>query len=574
MIKMSASIMCANQLYMIRDVQALIKEHIDMFHFDVIDGDFIENFALNLEIIKDLRKLTNIPFDAHLMVRKPSKYFKKIIDYGVDIICFHVECDENIKENIELVKELGGSPGLAIHAETPISELLPYLKLVDFVLHMNVKTGYSRGEFIDESYNRIAELHCNINDNGLKTQIISDGGTAISRIDRLYQMGADIIIGGTSSLFNNRGFSKNLSDLRTIDYSAIKRTTEIPENNKTGNSYKAAVLHDIKDIEVIDVTERKLKNHEVLVDVAFCGICGSDFERLYSKGMYEKDLIPGHEFSGIVSKVKPGDEELLNKRVGVFPLIPCKTCRYCKSGNYNLCENYNYLGSRTHGGFAEKVIVPKENLFVLPRSVSLEEASQIEPLAVCYHGLSKLGNLTDRSVLVLGLGTIGVIAGQLSNYLGAKEVLGVDRNEYKHKIANEVGFSQCFLGEDQIDHEIDLIIDCAGVSSLLEIGISSLKKKGRVLILANYKNAFSISGSNMSRIMRGEITFTTSWNSNILDPHENDWRVCINLLRDRKINLFPLLTHKYNLCDIREAFDRARDKKDESLKTLIQMERT
>ena len=122
---------------------------------------------------------------------------------------------------------------------------------------------------------------------------------------------------------------------------------------------KAYVLHGIGDLRYEDVGLPALAEGTVLVRVRAAGICGSDIPRVYRTGAYSHPLIPGHEFSGEVVRVGAGvDGAWVDKRVGVFPMIPCMGCPQCQKGQYEMCRNYNYLGSRTDGGFAEYVRVP------------------------------------------------------------------------------------------------------------------------------------------------------------------------------------------------------------------------
>ena len=133
----------------------------------------------------------------------------------------------------------------------------------------------------------------------------------------------------------------------------------------------AAVLHGIDDLRYEKVDIPELGDHDVLVKVKACGICGSDIPRVLQTGTYHFPTIPGHEFGGIVvkagSQVKNG---IVGKKVAVIPLIPCRECKSCEVGDFALCENYDFLGSRNDGGFAEYVKVPYKNLVVVPENVT------------------------------------------------------------------------------------------------------------------------------------------------------------------------------------------------------------
>ena len=154
---------------------------------------------------------------------------------------------------------------------------------------------------------------------------------------------------------------------------------------------KAWVLHGINEIRLETVELPALESGQALVAVKAAGICGSDIPRIYRTGAHRHPLIPGHEFSGVVESVgKETDSAWLGKRVGVFPLIPCGVCGPCIKGQYEMCRNYGYLGSRRDGGFAEYVAVPAENLIELPDNVSFEEAAMLEPMAVAVHAVRRV----------------------------------------------------------------------------------------------------------------------------------------------------------------------------------------
>ena len=153
---------------------------------------------------------------------------------------------------------------------------------------------------------------------------------------------------------------------------------------------KAWVLHDIAQIRCEEIEKPKITENEVLVAVRAVGICGSDIPRIYKTGAYSFPLIPGHEFSGIVvESSSEKNKAWIGKRVGVFPLIPCKSCMPCRKKQYEMCRSYSYLGSRRDGGFAQYVAVPVDNLVELPETVSFEAAAMLEPMSVAVHAMKR-----------------------------------------------------------------------------------------------------------------------------------------------------------------------------------------
>ena len=206
---------------------------------------------------------------------------------------------------------------------------------------------------------------------------------------------------------------------------------------------KAYVLHNINQFHLEEVPEPILADNEVLVAVKAAGICGSDIPRVYKTGTYSYPLIPGHEFSGKV--VKTGiavDDSWTGKRVGIFPLIPCRNCGPCQNKQYEMCRNYSYLGSRRNGGFAEYVAVPVDNLVELPEGVSYEEAAMLEPMAVSVHAMRRVQPKTSDVVAVCGLGTIGLLMVMFLIEAGVQNILVAGNKEFQKQSVLRLGLPE------------------------------------------------------------------------------------------------------------------------------------
>ena len=142
---------------------------------------------------------------------------------------------------------------------------------------------------------------------------------------------------------------------------------------------KAYNLCAVNDLQYQEVKYPDCPEGWSIVKVKAAGICSSDIPRIFTKGTYHFPTIPGHEFSGRVEAVSDAENQrLVGKKVSVFPLIPCRKCAQCKTGHYEMCENYDYIGSRRDGAFAEYVAVPVWNLVELDEGVDFEEAAMME----------------------------------------------------------------------------------------------------------------------------------------------------------------------------------------------------
>ena len=197
---------------------------------------------------------------------------------------------------------------------------------------------------------------------------------------------------------------------------------------------KAYRLHAVGDIRYEDVPVPECPPGWCLVQVKASGICSSDIPRIFRKGTYHFPTIPGHEFAGIVAKAADGAPPV-GKKVGVFPLIPCRRCAYCRQGQYELCTDYDYIGSRRDGGFAEYAAVPAWNLIELEDGVDPAEAAMMEPLAVSLHAVKRMDIRPGCDAGIIGTGMIAFAAAQWALQRGPGSVTVTGRSESKRKTA-------------------------------------------------------------------------------------------------------------------------------------------
>ncbi|MCX6992846.1 MAG: alcohol dehydrogenase catalytic domain-containing protein, partial [Kiritimatiellaeota bacterium] len=206
---------------------------------------------------------------------------------------------------------------------------------------------------------------------------------------------------------------------------------------------KALVLHGIGDLRFEAAwPDPVVPEGWACVRVGASGICGSDLPRLMQHGAYKHPLIPGHEFAGTV--VEPGLTALpKGRKVAILPQIPCGQCAGCRVGPFH-CTNYDFIGSRRDGGFAEYCAVPASNLFPLPDGLPLEAGAFIEPLAVTLHVVRRANLAAGSRVLVLGGGAIGILTAQWARILGGREVVLADIRDESLAIAAECGIEKVF----------------------------------------------------------------------------------------------------------------------------------
>lgn len=190
--KISSSVLAADFLNLEKEIIKTNKT--DYLHLDIMDGVFVPNISYGPAVVKSLKKISTAEFDVHLMISRPDNYIEQFVDAGADIICFHVECDADIKLTIEKIKSFGIKPALAIKPATKIDAVLPYLDDVFMVLVMTVEPGFGGQKMMLEQLEKVKELK------KIKPELIVevDGGIGRENIHLCKEAGVDISVCGTS----------------------------------------------------------------------------------------------------------------------------------------------------------------------------------------------------------------------------------------------------------------------------------------------------------------------------------------------------------------------------------------
>ncbi|MGM8212707.1 galactitol-1-phosphate 5-dehydrogenase [Virgibacillus sp. W0430] len=330
---------------------------------------------------------------------------------------------------------------------------------------------------------------------------------------------------------------------------------------------KAVKLYEPGNIQVEEVEIPSLSIDEVLIKVKAVGICGSDIPRALNKGAYYEGLTLGHEFAGQIVEChssvkgwKKGD------RVTVAPLVPCRRCQYCEQGNYSLCKDYNYYGSRTDGAMADYIKVDYKNLLAIPNNVTYEAGAMVDPAANAVHGLWRGKLATDDTAVVIGLGAIGLFAVQFARQMGAKKVIAMDIFDEKLEIAKELGADMVInsMNEDPIDVlsgiQVDFVIDTSGSPIAQNIAVSIAGKLARVVFLGISNSELTLSRKAVDKLLRNEIQINGSWNSFSNPFPGGEWTYSIQLMGEEKIKTDPIVSHRYKLTETPEVFNKIKHK--------------
>lgn len=346
---------------------------------------------------------------------------------------------------------------------------------------------------------------------------------------------------------------------------------------------KAWVLHNIGDFRCEEVERPRICDNEVLVAVKAVGICGSDIPRVYRDGAHRMPLIIGHEFSGqVVEAGEKVDRAWIGKRVGVFPLIPCRECTPCRHSQYEMCRNYSYLGSRCDGGFAEYVAVPEWNLIELPDSVSFEEAAMLEPMSVAVHAMRRVMPSKEDTVVVCGLGTIGTLLVMFLLDAGVKNLFVIGNKEFQRQTMLQMGIAdECYcdsrtsdirkwISEQTNGAGADVFFECVGRNETVVQAIDSTAPAGKICMVGNPYSNMELDKNTYWKILRNQLTVTGTWNSSFLHSMEDDWHYVLNRLEQGKISPSKLISHRFLLEEIEKGFHIMRDKSEDYIKIMAE----
>ena len=343
-------------------------------------------------------------------------------------------------------------------------------------------------------------------------------------------------------------------------------------NSKNTNDsvINVAEYHSNSDIRIKKISKPLIEEKEILVKMQACGICGTDVMEWYRKASTPKVL--GHEMSGMVVKIGSQVKGLkVNDRVFVSHHVPCFDCYYCDNEKYSACNSL-HTGNFFPGGFSEYIRIPEENVkygtFVLPKEMTYEEATMIEPMACAVAGQNSLNIKKDETVIILGSGISGLSHIQLAKNKGAT-VIATDISTYRIETAIHFGANYGLdAGKINIDQIkkinagrlADKVIVCSGSMSAVEDSFKYVDKKGEILFFAVPSNNISLPSTEL---WRNEISLYFSYGA-----ATDDIQATISLYKENKINFKDMITHQFPLSKITEGFKLV-EQAQESIKVVV-----
>lgn len=212
-VKIAPSLLSADFADIADQIRMVESGGCDELHLDSMDGVFVPNFTWGMKIVKDLRKLTALPFDCHLMIVQPERYVDAFRESGADVITFHYEATPHQHRLLRHIRSLGAKAGIAINPGTPSALLVDLIEEIDRVLVMSVNPGFGGQTFIERALVKVAEVRALLNQRNPAAEIEVDGGIGPGNLERAVQAGADVLVAG-NSLFGSDDPPETLREMR------------------------------------------------------------------------------------------------------------------------------------------------------------------------------------------------------------------------------------------------------------------------------------------------------------------------------------------------------------------------
>ncbi len=324
---------------------------------------------------------------------------------------------------------------------------------------------------------------------------------------------------------------------------------------------RVAMYYSNSDVRLEEVPKPRISDDEALLQVEASGICGSDVMEWYRRD--KVPLVLGHEVAGIIKEVgKKVKDFKVGDRVVATHHVPCGKCEFCRCGHETVCE----LLRKTHfdpGGFSEFLRLPTENLrlgtFRIPKKVSFEEATFVEPLGCVLRGQQLAGMKKGKRILVVGSGMAGLLHIKSAKYLSAKTIIATDVDAFRLKKAKEFGATSVIKATDDVPFKVkkvnggrlaDLVIICAGAPTAFEQSLKSVERGGTVLIFTAAAKDACLPVSTNEIFWRNEVTVMSSYAA-----APRDLKEALKLISQKKITVEDMITHRLPLEEIQKGFD-------------------
>jgi L-iditol 2-dehydrogenase len=341
---------------------------------------------------------------------------------------------------------------------------------------------------------------------------------------------------------------------------------------------KALILKQYNEFEYVDMDRPLItSDDDVLINVKACGICGSDVHGMDgSTGRRIPPIVMGHEASGIIAEVgkqasewKPGDHVTFDST------IYCGTCRFCRNGQINLCDNRRVAGVscadyRQHGAFAEYIVVPRHILYKLPAGLTFVQAAMVEALSIAFHAVRRTPITLNDTAVVVGAGMIGLLVIQSLRLAGCGTIIAVDIDDDKLSLAKKMGADVGFnSGKVTVKEKVfelthskgaDCAFEVVGISPAVNTGIDVVKKGGSVTLVGNLSATIDFP---LQAAVTRELTLYGSCSSN------GEYPACMDMIVRKKIDIDSFISAVAPLSEGASWFKRLYDKEPGLMKVIL-----
>ncbi len=333
---------------------------------------------------------------------------------------------------------------------------------------------------------------------------------------------------------------------------------------------KAMYLNQPKEIVEKDIPRPNIGPEEVLVEMKSVGVCGSDVE-YYETGrigefVVEEPIILGHESAG---KIVETGEEVENlesgDKVTLEPGVPCRKCKHCKEGRYNLCPDVDFMATPPDdGAFVEYFAHPADFTFKLPESLTYEEGALMEPLSVGIQATRRAKIDQGDKVAILGAGPIGLVTTQAALASGATDVVITDVVDFRLDKARELGASEAInVRENSISGEFDKVIQTAGTGETYAQAMDLIRRGGRI-VQVGHPSSEKVS-------IDPNILITRAFDMVGSFRYANTYQDAIDLVESGKVSLKPLVSEHFPFSKVEEALTYSSENPDKCIKAMVDM---
>ena len=341
---------------------------------------------------------------------------------------------------------------------------------------------------------------------------------------------------------------------------------------------RVAKWYNNKDVRVEEMPTPKIGPGEILMRVEASGICGSDVMEWYR--IARAPLVLGHEIGGQIVGVGAGVKGYaIGDRITTAHHVPCNTCHYCLTGHQTVCDTLRSTNFDP-GGLAEYVRLPVINVdrgvFLLPDSMSYQEATFIEPVACVLRGLRKANIKPGDTVLVIGSGIAGLLFVQLANALGAGRIIATDISDFRLGKARDFGAETTLQAGEDIPARLrevnkgllaDVVVVSTGAASAQIQAMKSVERSGTILFFAPTSPGVTIPLSINEFLFRNDITLTTSYAGS-----PADYQTALDLIRKGNLPVKEMITHVLPLAEVGKGFQLVAEATD-SIKVIVEPQR-